>query len=73
MTVTQTGRSHVLAHETAINTIAQSLATENAKTKTAALEILGAVCLVPGGHKKVLDAMTHYQEFSFERSRFQVQ
>lgn len=68
----QTGRAHVLAHPTAINTIAQSLGTENIKTKIAALEILGAVCLVPGGHKKVLDAMTHYQRFSFERSRFQV-
>lgn len=28
--------------------------TENVKTKVAALEILGAVCLVPGGHKKVI-------------------
>ncbi|CAB0010521.1 unnamed protein product [Nesidiocoris tenuis] len=66
-----TGRAHVLAHPTAINTIAQSLASENIKTKVAALEILGAVCLVPGGHKKVLDAMTHYQAYTCERSRFQ--
>ncbi len=36
------------------------------------LEILGAVCLVPGGHKKVLDAMLHYQKFAAERTRFQV-
>ncbi|KAL1138866.1 hypothetical protein AAG570_008928, partial [Ranatra chinensis] len=66
-----TGRAHVLAHPTAINTIAQSLSSENIKTKVAALEILGAVCLVPGGHKKVLDAMTHYQNYACERSRFQ--
>lgn len=66
-----TGRAHVLAHANAINIIAQSLGSENIKTKTAALEILGAVCLVPGGHKKVLDAMTHYQAYSCERSRFQ--
>ncbi|XP_073980936.1 disheveled-associated activator of morphogenesis-like protein isoform X2 [Rhodnius prolixus] len=66
-----TGRAHVLAHPTAIQTIAQSLGSENIKTKVAALEILGAVCLVPGGHKKVLDAMTHYQAYSCERSRFQ--
>ncbi|XP_075233363.1 disheveled-associated activator of morphogenesis-like protein isoform X2 [Lycorma delicatula] len=66
-----TGRAHVLAHPTALNTIAQSLCTENIKTKVAVLEILGAVCLVPGGHKKVLDAMTHYQHFAFERTRFQ--
>ncbi|XP_066141423.1 disheveled-associated activator of morphogenesis 1 [Euwallacea fornicatus] len=66
-----TGRAHVLAHPTSINTIAQSLSTENIKTKIAVLEILGAVCLVPGGHKKVLDAMHHYQKFAFERARFQ--
>lgn len=38
----------------------------------AVLEILGAVCLVPGGHKKVLEAMLHYQKFAAERTRFQV-
>jgi len=36
------------------------------------LEILGACCLVPGGHKKVLDAMCHYQQYAEERTRFQV-
>lgn len=38
----------------------------------AVLEILGACCLVPGGHKKVLDAMVHYQQYAEERTRFQV-
>lgn len=61
----------MLAHPTSINTIAQSLSTENIKTKIAALEILGAVCLVSGGHKKVLDAMHHYQKYAYERTRFQ--
>lgn len=65
------GRAHVLAHPTGINTIAQSLSTENIKTKVAVLEILGAVCLVPGGHKKVLEAMLQYQKFACERTRFQ--
>lgn len=37
-----------------------------------ALEILGALCLVPGGHKKVLNAMDHFQKFAMERARFQV-
>ena len=46
--------------------------TENIKTKVAVLEILGAVCLVPGGHKKVLQAMLHYQKYASERTRFQV-
>nr|XP_047132793.1 disheveled-associated activator of morphogenesis 2-like isoform X3 [Hydra vulgaris] len=65
------GRSEVLAHPNCINIIAQSLITENLKTKTAVLEILGACCLVPGGHKKVLDAMCHFQLYAEERSRFQ--
>ena len=37
------------------------------------LEIVGALCLVPGGHKKVLTAMDHFQTFAVERIRFQVQ
>lgn len=35
------------------------------------MEILGAVCLVPGGHKKVLTAMLNFQDFVSERARFQ--
>lgn len=66
------GRAHVLAHPQSINTISQSLKTENIKTKVAVLEILGAVCLVPDGHKKVLQAMAHYQKYAAERTRFQV-
>uniref|UniRef100_T1JFN2 FH2 domain-containing protein n=1 Tax=Strigamia maritima TaxID=126957 RepID=T1JFN2_STRMM len=65
------GRAHVLAHPNSINIIAQSLDSENIKTKIAVLEILGAVCLVPGGHRKVLNAMLHYQKFACERTRFQ--
>ncbi|KAK1893779.1 Disheveled-associated activator of morphogenesis 1 [Dissostichus eleginoides] len=65
------GRAHVLGHCESINIIAQSLTTESIKTKVAVLEILGAVCLVPGGHKKVLEAMLHYQKFASERTRFQ--
>ncbi|XP_030580849.1 disheveled-associated activator of morphogenesis 1 [Archocentrus centrarchus] len=65
------GRAHVLEHCESINIIAQSLRTDNTKTKVAVLEILGAVCLVPGGHKKVLEAMLHYQNVASERTRFQ--
>ncbi|XP_065343760.1 disheveled-associated activator of morphogenesis 1 [Cloeon dipterum] len=65
------GRAHVLAHPTGISTVARSLRCENIKTKVAALEILGAVCLVPGGHKKALAAMANYQEYAGERTRFQ--
>nr|XP_045619347.1 disheveled-associated activator of morphogenesis 1-like isoform X1 [Procambarus clarkii] len=65
------GRKHILAHPTCMNVISQSLSTENLKTKTMVLEILGGVCLLPGGHKKVLEAMLHFQKFSGERTRFQ--
>ncbi|NXE67524.1 DAAM2 protein, partial [Calcarius ornatus] len=41
------GRAHVLAHLESINVIAQSLSTENIKTKVAVLEIMGAVCSCP--------------------------
>ena len=68
----QTGRAHVLAHPTGINVIAQSLNCESTRSKIAALELLGAICIVPGGHKKVLEAMLHYQQFASERTRFQV-
>ena len=66
-----TGRAHVLAHPSGINIISQSLTSENLKTKIAVLELLGAICLVPGGHKKVLEAMIHLQDFASERTRFQ--
>lgn len=65
------GRAHVLAHPTGITIIAQSLKTNNPKIKVLVLEILGAVCLVPGGHKKVLNAMVHFQHYAMERTRFQ--
>ncbi|XP_053488765.1 disheveled-associated activator of morphogenesis 1 [Ictalurus furcatus] len=65
------GRAHVLTHPEGINIIAQSLGTENIRTKVAVLEILGAVCLVPGGHRKVLEAMMHFQKYASERTRFQ--
>lgn len=65
------GRAHVLAHPSGIAIIAQSLRTSNIKIKILVLEMLGALCLVPGGHRKVLGAMDHFQKFAAERTRFQ--
>lgn len=65
------GRKHILAHPTCMNVISQSLSSENLKTKTMVLEILGGVCLLPGGHKKVLESMLHFQKYACERTRFQ--
>lgn len=62
----------MLGHPSCINIIAQSLSTENVKTKIAVLEILGGLLLVQGGHRRVLDAMYHYQSYACERARFQV-
>ena len=70
--ILQEGRAHVLAHPTGLNIIAQSLGTRNLRAKVAVLEILGAVCLVPGGHRRVLQAMVHFQNYAGERTRFQV-
>eukprot|EP00118_Oscarella_pearsei_P026097 m.309383 g.309383 ORF g.309383 m.309383 type:complete len:1090 (+) comp46287_c0_seq1:120-3389(+) len=65
------GRRHVLAHSNGVNIVSQSLLTQNLKTKVAVYEILGAVCLVPGGHKRILQAMSHFKEYASERARFQ--
>ena len=62
----------MLAHPKGISVTAQSLKTHNVKTKVLVLEILGAVCLVPGGHQKVLLAIDEFCAFAFERTRFQV-
>ncbi len=35
------------------------------------LEMLGAICLVPSGHKMILEAMSHFRFFASERARFQ--
>ena len=68
----QEGRSHVIAHPSGVNIIAQSLSADNSRTKVAALELLGAMCIVPGGHRRVLQAMLHFQQYVGERTRFQV-
>ena len=62
----------MLAHPRGISVTAQSLKTHNIKTKVLVLEILGAVCLVPGGHQRVMSAIDEFTTFAYERTRFQV-
>ncbi|CAG5098861.1 Oidioi.mRNA.OKI2018_I69.XSR.g16043.t1.cds [Oikopleura dioica] len=65
------GRANVLEHPDAVDIITHSLNVENVKTKISVLDILGPVCLIPGGHKKVLTALTKFANFASERTRFQ--
>jgi len=44
-----------MANPNAINTIALSLRSSKIKVVTMVLEILGAVCLIHNGHKRVLE------------------
>lgn len=66
-----TGRKHILAHPNGLLIIASiSLPSSNLKIKISALEILAGVCMLPGGHKKILAALTFFQEHQKERTRF---
>lgn len=62
----------MLAHPKGITVTAQCMKTHNVKTKVLVLEMLGALCLVPGGHQKVLSAIDEFSTFAYERTRFQV-
>eukprot|EP00048_Salpingoeca_helianthica_P016237 m.231210 g.231210 ORF g.231210 m.231210 type:complete len:1066 (+) comp18280_c0_seq1:77-3274(+) len=66
------GLKCVLSHPNSLCIIAQSLDVENPHIRVPVLQILGAVCLVPGGHKKVLQAFDHLKKYAGERTRFQM-
>ncbi|KAJ1563053.1 Disheveled-associated activator of morphogenesis 1, partial [Cladochytrium tenue] len=65
------GLSAVLDNEGALNVIALSLRSPSARTRALVLEIFGAVCLIPGGHKCVLEGMDALAETAGIRSRFE--
>ena len=56
----------------ALNVISLSLRSTSMRTKALVLEIFGAVCLIPGGHASVLDAMDFLCEEANMRFRFEV-
>ena len=82
----QHGLRCVMSHQNSMKVLAGSLYSDDPYTKTMVCngvwsppisarqvyEMLGALCLVPTGHKKVLDAVTHLRFVASERSRFQV-
>jgi hypothetical protein len=51
--------------------VTSSLHTSDVNVKIKVLEILGAICLIPDGHRMVLTALDHFREFAGERVRFQ--
>ncbi|KAI8815088.1 hypothetical protein BJ742DRAFT_782312 [Cladochytrium replicatum] len=65
------GLSAVLDTELSLNIIALSLRSPSPRTRALVLEIFGAVCLIPGGHRCVLEAMDSLAERAGTRFRFE--
>ncbi|KAJ1552668.1 Dishevelled associated activator of morphogenesis 2 [Nowakowskiella sp. JEL0078] len=65
------GLSAVLDYESSLNIIAMSLRSPSPRTKALVLEIFGAVCLIPGGHRCVLEAMDALADEAGLRFRFE--
>ena len=65
------GRRHILSHPNGLLIVVSiSLPCANLKIKILAIELLAGVALLPGGHKKVLTALTYFQDANKDRSRF---
>lgn len=66
------GLCAVLDSENSLIIIAQSLRSKSFRTRALVLEIFGAVCLIPGGHRTVLEAMDALAEMAGFRFRFEI-
>nr|XP_032807597.1 formin-like protein 3 isoform X2 [Petromyzon marinus] len=67
----QYGFNMVMEHASCVNEVALSLNNRNPRTKALVLELLAAVCLVMGGHDKILAAFDNFKEVCAERYRFE--
>ena len=56
------GLSSVLADENSIELISRSLKSYSLRARCLVFEILGAVCLMPGGHLRVLNSIDSDRE-----------
>ncbi|KAI8615776.1 hypothetical protein BC830DRAFT_1168331 [Chytriomyces sp. MP71] len=65
------GLSAVLDNEGSMEIIALSLRSPSYRTRSLVLEIFGAVCLIPGGHKCVLEGMDALADTAAMRFRFE--
>lgn len=66
------GLSAVLETDGAMNVIALSLRSPLLRTRSLVLEIFGAVCLLPGGHASVLEALDAVCAVAGTRFRFEI-
>jgi dishevelled associated activator of morphogenesis len=66
------GLSAVLEQDGSLNAIAMALRSNALRTRSLVLEIFGAVCLIPGGHRCVLEGMEYCSERTKYRSRFEI-
>ncbi|RKO85022.1 armadillo-type protein, partial [Blyttiomyces helicus] len=66
------GLSAVLDNEGSLRIIALSLRSPSPRTRALVLEIFGAVCLIPGGHRCVLEGMDALCEAAAMRFRFEI-
>jgi hypothetical protein len=65
------GLSAVMSNPDSLFIIALSLRSFSLRTRALVLEILGAVCLIPGGHRRILECMNKFRETFCERARFE--
>ncbi|KAJ3069197.1 hypothetical protein HDU98_007726, partial [Podochytrium sp. JEL0797] len=65
------GLSAVLDNDGSMTIIAMSLRSPSFRTRALVLEIFGAVCLIPGGHRCVLEGMEALGELAALRFRFE--
>jgi dishevelled associated activator of morphogenesis len=66
----QYGLQAVMARPDSLSVVARSLQSPSLRTRTLVLEILGAVCLIPGGHRRILEALSDFASQMGERVRF---
>ncbi|KAH8878334.1 Formin-like protein 3 [Schistosoma japonicum] len=67
----QRGCSMVFEHPRAVNVIALCLLHPDYLTKTLVLELLTVVCLITGGHERVLNAFDNFKKEVGESTRFE--
>nr|CAH8849650.1 unnamed protein product [Trichobilharzia regenti] len=67
----QRGCSMVFEHPRAVNVIALCLLHPSYQTKTLVLELLTVVCLIAGGHERVLNAFDNFKKEVGESTRFE--